>query len=324
MSKMRRLGCLLLLLACAPVAAPAQTWPTKPVKILTGFPPGGPGDTSARILADEFSRVFGQAFFVENKPGAGGILAADVVAHSPPDGYTLFSANSGALGVNPSLYEKLPYDAAKDFQPITMMVVTPMAIMAAADGPLRTLGDLAAATRKDGARMNFGTPGIGTLPHIVGEMFKAKVQGESQHVPYKGSQPIISGLTSHEIQWASDAPVNVMGAMGGGQVRVLALTASTRWGGVFADVPTTAEAGVPDLVEYAWFALVGPAGLPPDVVAKLHGAATVVLKKPEVVERMNNLVLEPKPMTPEETAHYMADTRARWGAVIKAHGMKVE
>ncbi len=313
-----------LALVLAPLGAEAQQWPAKPVKILTGFPPGGPGDTTSRILGEEFAKAFGQPFVVENRPGAAGNIAAAHVAQSPPDGYTLFSANSGALGVNPTLYDKLPYDAAKDFTPITMMVITPMAIMSAANGPIRTLGDLVAAMRTNGAKLNYGTPGIGTLPNIVGEMLKAQVKGGSTHIPYKGSQPIATGLTSGEIQWASDAPITVIAPMKSGLVCVLALTASARWPHAFPDTPTTAEAGVPDLVEYAWFALVGPAGLPREIVAKLHAAGTGALRKPDVIEKLLNLGLEAKPMSPEDTAKYMADTRARWGAVVKAAGMKVE
>jgi len=322
MGKLRWISILLLAFAFLP-AALAQSWPTKPVKILTGFPPGGPGDTTSRILGEEFAKAFGQPVVVENKPGAGGNIAAYAVAQSPPDGYTLFSANSGALGVNPTLYEKLPFDAAKDFQPITMMVVTPMVFFVSANSPHATLGDLIAALKKDGARMNYGSPGIGTLPHIVGERFKSRLNVASTHVPYRGATMLVEDVANGDLHWSLDAPINILSAAKAGRIRLIAITAAARWP-TLPEVPTTAEAGVPDFIDNAWFALVGPAGMPRDIVMKLHGVAIAALKKPDVVEKLLNLGLEAKPMSPQETEAYIAETRARWGAVVKATGMKVE
>jgi tripartite-type tricarboxylate transporter receptor subunit TctC len=316
------LASLALTLAVAP-AVLAQSYPIKPVKIYVGFPPGGPSDTSTRILAEELAKALGQPFVIESKPGAGGNIAADAVARATPDGYTLFAGNSGALGVNPSLYAMLPFDAAKDFHPITMMVVTPMVFMVPSAGPANSLGALIALLKKDGARANYGTPGVGTLPHIVAEMFKNQAQVRSEHVPYRGTGPMMEGLTSGELHWALDSPVAAAGPARAGKVRVLAITAESRWPSL-PEVPTTAESGLPALIEHAWFALVGPAGLPRDVVTRLHGAASAALHKPELNERMVNLGMQPKPMSPEDTAKYMADTRERWGEVVRANRMKVE
>ena len=312
----------IVMVAFAP-AAFAQTYPAKPVKIYVGFPPGGPSDTSTRILAEELSKSLGQPFVIESKPGAGGNIAAQTAARATPDGYTLFAANSGALGVNPSLYAVLPFDAARDFQPITLMVVTPMVFMVPAESPVHSLGDLIALLKREGVKMNYGTPGIGTLPHIVGEIFKDRAQVKSEHVPYRGTGPMMEGLTSGELQWALDSPVAAAGPARSGKVRVIAITAEARWP-TLPDVPTTAEAGLPGLVEYAWFALVGPAGLPTEIVATLYDASAAALARPDVIERMINLGLEPKPMTPDATAQFMADTRERWGRVVKEQGIKVE
>ena len=311
-----------LVFAAVP-AAFAESWPTKPVKILIGFTPGGPSDSSTRIIADELTKTLGQAFLIENKPGAGGNLAADTVAHAAPDGYTLFLANSGAFGVNPSLYEKLPFDPVKDFTPITMTVTTPLVIIVGADSPAKTFGDLVTMLKKDGANTNYGTPGIGTLPHIAGEIIKERLGAKSTHVPYRGSVQEVEAVMKGEVQWSVDAPVTVIGPLKSGQIRLLAISSAKRLP-ILPDVPTTAEVGMPDVTDGPWYALVGPAGLAPDIIAKLHDATVAALKKPEVIERMMPLGLEPKPMTPEETARYMATTRERWGRVVKANGIKVE
>jgi tripartite-type tricarboxylate transporter receptor subunit TctC len=313
---------LTVVLACAS-ASFAQGYPTKPVRIVIGFTPGGPSDSSTRIIAEDLGRTLGQPFLIENKPGAGGNLAADTVAHAAPDGYTLFLANSGAFSVNPSLYATLPFDPVKDFTPITMTVTTPLVIIVGTNSPAKTLGDLIAMIKRDGAAMNYGTPGIGTLPHIAGEILKERIGGKSTHVPYRGSAQEVEGVMKGEVQWSVDAPVTAVGPLKAGQIRLLAISSEKRLP-ILPDVPTTAEAGIPELNDGPWYALVGPAGLPNDIVAKLHGATVAALRKPEVIERMTPLGLEPKPMTPAETAAYMAATRERWAKVIKATGMKVE
>ena len=195
--------------------------------------------------------------------------------------------------------------------------------MVPTDSPANSLGDLIALLKKEGAKMNYGTPGIGTLPHIVGEIFKDRAQVKSEHVPYRGTGPMMEGLTSGELQWALDSPVAAAGPARAGKVRIIAITAEARWP-TLPNVPTTAEAGLPGLVEYAWFALVGPAGLPKEIVARLYDAAGAALAKPDVVEHMINLGLQPKPLTPDATAQFMADTRERWGKVVKEKSIKVE
>jgi tripartite-type tricarboxylate transporter receptor subunit TctC len=306
-----------------PATASAQTWPAKPVRILIGFPPGGPSDTSTRVVADELAKALGQPFVIESKPGAGGNIAAETTAKSSPDGYTLFAANSGALGVNPSLYRSLPFDAAKDFAPITLMVVTPMILMVNAESPAKSLPDLVKAMRANGKAMNFGSPGIGTLPHIFGEMFKNQVRGDSAHVAYRGTAGLMDALVKREVDWALDSPIAGIGLAKSGKIRILAIAAAERWP-TLPEVPTTAQSGIPGIEAYAWFALVGPAGLPDDIVAKLNAAATAALKKPEVAEKLLALGLEPKPMSPEATARFMAETREKWGAVVRANNIKVE
>jgi tripartite-type tricarboxylate transporter receptor subunit TctC len=304
-------------------AAFAQTYPSKPVKILIGFPPGGPSDTSTRLVAEEMTKALGQPFVIESKPGAGGNIAAESVAKSAPDGYTLFAANSGALGVNPSLYASLPFDAAKDFSPITMMVVTPMIVMTPESNPAKTLAELVGAMRARGKEMNYGSPGIGTLPHITGEALKAAVGGGSAHVAYRGTAGLTDALVKAEVQWALDSPIAGIGLAKAGKIRILAIAAAERWP-TLPDVPTLAESGIPGIEGSAWFGLVGPAGLAPDIVARLNAAAVAALKKPDIGEKLIALGLAPSPMTPAETAKFMADTREAWGKVVRANGIKVE
>jgi tripartite-type tricarboxylate transporter receptor subunit TctC len=313
-----------LALALAPALAFAQGYPNKPVKFVVGFPPGGPGDTSTRIMADALSKALGQQFVVENKTGAAGNLAVESVARAAPDGYTLLSGNSGALAVNPSLYPSLPFDAAKDFTPITMMVLSPMVYFVLADSPIKSLPDLAAQMKTRGAELNYGSPGIGTLPHLAVEAMKKKLGIQSTHVPYRGTGPMMDGVMKGEVQWSMDAPVGPIGQAKSGKVRILAVAGRERWP-TLPDVPTVRETGIPGVDEaYAWFALMGPAGLPKDIVQRLYEPAVAALKDPQVKERMVNLGLAPTPMTPEETAAFMDKERTLWGAVVRENNIKLE
>jgi tripartite-type tricarboxylate transporter receptor subunit TctC len=304
--------------------ASAQTYPTKPVKFVVGFPPGGPGDTSTRIMADALSKALGQQFVVENKTGAAGNLAVESVARAAPDGYTLLSGNSGALAVNPSLYPSLPFDAAKDFTPITMMVLSPMVFFISAESPVKSLPELVELMKSRGADLNYGTPGVGTLPHLAVEALKLRLKLQSTHVPYRGTGPMMEGVLKGEVQWAMDAPVGPIGQARAGKVRILAVAGRERWP-TLPDVPTVKETGVPGIEEaYAWFALMGPAGLPRDIVQRLYEPAIAALKDPQVKERMVNVGLAPSPMTPEETAAFMDKERTVWGAVVRENNIKLE
>jgi tripartite-type tricarboxylate transporter receptor subunit TctC len=319
---------LRLLLTCACVvlfatSAAAQAWPAKPVRVLIGFPPGGPSDTSTRLVTEELAKSLGQPFVIESKPGAGGNIAAETVAKSPPDGYTLFAGNSGALAVNPSLYAALPFEPAKDFTPITLMVVTPMVLMVPADSPAKSAGDLVQMMRTKGREMNYGSPGIGTLPHVAGEMIKGKVKGESAHVAYRGTAGLMDAAVKGEVQWLLDSPIAGIGLAKAGKIRILAIAAPERWP-TLPDVPTTAQAGLADVEALAWFGLVGPAGLPAEVVRKVNEGATAALRKPEIAEKLLALGLAPKPLTPAATAKFMADSREQWRAVVRAYNVKVE
>jgi len=302
----------------------AQAYPTRPVKFVVGFPPGGPGDTSTRIMADALSKALGQQFVVENKTGAAGNLAVESVARAAPDGYTLLSGNSGALAVNPSLYPSLPFDAAKDFTPITMMVLSPMVFFIRTESPVKSLPELVALMKSRGAELNYGTPGAGTLPHLAVEALKLKLKLQSTHVPYRGTGPMMDGVLKGEVQWAMDAPVGPIGQAKAGKVRILAVAARERWP-TLPDVPTVKETGVPGIEEaYAWFALMGPAGLPKDIVARLYEPAVAALRDPQLKERMVNVGLAPTPMTPEQTAAFMDKERTLWGAVVRENNIKLE
>jgi tripartite-type tricarboxylate transporter receptor subunit TctC len=309
----------------APLAGTsAQTYPSKPVKFVVGFPPGGPGDTSTRMMADALSKALGQQFVVENKTGAAGNLAVESVARATPDGYTLLSGNSGALAVNPSLYPSLPFDAAKDFTPITMMVLSPMVYFVPADSPVKTLPELVQQMKARGAELNYGTPGTGTLPHLAVEALKKQLGIQSTHVPYRGTGPMMEAVLKGEVQWAMDAPVGPIGQARAGKVRILAVASRERWP-TLPDVPTVRETGIPGIEEaYAWFALMGPAGLPKDIVTRLYEPAVAALKDPQLKDRMLGLGLAPTPMTPEETAAFMDKERTLWGAVVRENNVKLE
>ena len=313
-----------LAFAALTTAAHAQGYPNKPGKFVVGFPPGGPGDTSTRIMADALTKALGQQFLVENKTGAAGNLAVESVARATPDGYTLLAGNSGALAVNPSLYPSLPFDAAKDFTPITMMVLSPMVFFVVAESPIKSLPGLVEAMKARGAQLNYGTPGIGTLPHLAVEALKRQLDIQSTHVPYRGTGPMMEGVLKGEVQWAMDAPVGPIAQQKSGKVRILAVASRARWP-TLPDVPTVKETGIPGVTEAnAWFALRGPAGLPKDIVNRLYEPAVAALRDPQMKERMVNMGLAPTPMTPEATAKFMDAERILWGKVVRENNIKLE
>ena len=301
----------------------AQAYPTKPVRIVVSFPPGGPTDTSTRIVAEELAKSLGQPFVIESKPGAGGNIAAESVARAQPDGHTLLVASSGTFSINPFLFATLPFDPVKDFTPISVMVTTALAIIAPEDGPIATLADLAQRMRSDGKAMNYGTAGIGTLPHILGAMLRAAANGDSAHISYRSTPALLEAIAKGEVQWGIDSPVSVIGPLRAGKLRVLAVSSANPWPGLDG-VPPIAQAGYPNLVEHAWFGLAGPAGLPGAITAKLNHTVTDILKRPDVAQRLLNLGLMPKSATEQDFARLMAETRARWGAVVRANNIKVE
>lgn len=300
----------------------AQTYPSKPVRILTGYPPGGPTDVIGHVLAQYLSQSLGQSFYVEGKPGLAGILAGELLANSPPDGSTLYLVGLGLIAVNHDLYPQMTYDPAKAFAPITLLVNLPVVLEVNAKLPVSNLKDFIAYA-KSGAQLNHGSPGIGTLPHLAAELFKEKIGFKSTHVPYKGSGPFANAMMSGEVEWSFDVPNTAIALLKGGYVKLLAMTSAQRYP-TFPNVPTFTELGMPEFTFTTWFGLVAPAHTPKAIIDKLYEATAKGWRDPKVVAPLVSAGLDPQVTTPADTAKIFAADRARWGAVVRENHITAE
>jgi tripartite-type tricarboxylate transporter receptor subunit TctC len=316
--------CALLLPALAvsvPVAA--QPFPAKPVKLVVPFPPGGSLDSVGRLLALKLTEVWGQTVVIENRPGAGGNLGADAVAKSPADGYTVVMGALSTHAVNPSLYAKMPYDAVKDFAPISLVAITPNVLIVNTASPIKTLGDLIADAKAHPGKLNFGSGSNGSAGHLAGELFKVETRTDVAHVPFKGGAPALQALLAGETQFMFDNLANAMAQVKGGKARAIAVTTAQR-SKLAPDLPTMAEAGLPGFDISTWFGILAPAGTPPEVVAKWNADLVAVLNAPDVREKMLAQGAEPAPTTPAEFAAFIARERDKYARIVKASGAKID
>jgi tripartite-type tricarboxylate transporter receptor subunit TctC len=307
-------------LAAAAFGAAAQGFPSKPVRLVVTFPPGGAPDILARLFADKAQ--LGQAVVVDNKPGAGGNIGADMVAKAPPDGYTLVMGTVGTHSINGSLYSKMPYDMVKDFAPVAHVANAPNLLVVNNDLPVKTVAELIAYMKANPDKLSFGSPGVGTSVHVSGELFKSMTGTKMTHVPYKGRQFAIPDLVGGQIQLMFDNMPSALPMAREGKIRALAQTTATR-SAAAPDVPTVAET-VPGFEATTWFAVFAPAGTPKDVIARLNAEMQRVFKLPDVVEKMKTLGLEPWISTPEELARYQATEITKWAKVVKESGARAD
>jgi tripartite-type tricarboxylate transporter receptor subunit TctC len=308
-------------LSISAVAA-AETYPARPVRVLTGYPPGGATDVIGRVLVDTLTNRLGQSFYLEGKPGAAGNLAGEILANAAPDGYTLYLVGMGVAVVNHALYGNLAYDPATAFAPISLLVRLPLVLEVKAAMKVANYQEFVAFARS-GARLNHGSPGIGTLPHLAAALFTSRIGFESAHVPYRGTGPFVSAMMQAEIDWAFDVPSGTLTLQSGGFIKPLAVTSAARYA-AFPTVPTIVELGMPDLVMDTWFGLVAPARTPRAIVELLSREVAKAFALPEPAARLRALGYEPATSTPDETTAIFAADRARWGAVIKANNIKAE
>lgn len=316
---------LALGLVVAAAGAVAQEWPkAKPVRILTGYPPGGPTEVIGHVLADFLSKEFGSTFYMEGKPGAAGNLAGELMVNSPHDGYTLNIAGLGILTVNKELYgNKMPYDPATAFAPVTILVRLPVVLEASAKVAPKSYQEFVAYAKANAGKLNHGSPGIGTLPHLAAEVFAQRIGFKSEHVPYRGTGPFSQGMMQGELQWSFDVPQTAMSMSKNGHVRLLAVSGKQR-DKHFPDVPTLEELGLTDTEWTTYFALVGPSGMPKDIIAKLNAAIAKGWKDPAVTQRLVNAGLDPYTTSPDEMDKIVARDRATWSKVVRDRGIKVE
>jgi tripartite-type tricarboxylate transporter receptor subunit TctC len=315
-----RLGRLLAAatLGFACLAAAAQTWPTKPLRIVVTFPPGGAPDTLARLLADKWAAL-GQPVTVDNKPGAGGNIGADFVAKSPPDGATLVVGTVGTHAINASLYPNMPYNPQRDFTPITFLASTPNLLVVNNQVPARTVPELIELAKK--TPLTFGSSGSGTSIHLSGELFNTMAGVKMQHIPYKGRAQAIPDLLGGRITMIFDNMPSALPLVKAGELRAIAVTSAQR-SPAAPQIPTLAESGLPGFEATSWFALFAPAGLPRDVQLKINAETARVLAMPDVKEKLATLGLDPAPGTPDQLATFVQAEVAKWAKVVKESGAK--
>jgi tripartite-type tricarboxylate transporter receptor subunit TctC len=311
-------------LLAAAFAAPAlaQSYPTKPVRIVVPYPPGGPNDIVARTVGQKLSEQLGQPVIVDNKPGASGNIGAESVAKSPPDGYTLLLLTTGHT-INPSLYPKLGYDLEKDLAPVTQLTAGPMVVVANPSLPAKNIKELISLAKAKPGSLNFGSAGNGSSTHLAPELFSSMAGIKMNHIPYKGSAPALTDLMAGQIQVAFDFMISAMPHVKSGKVKALAVTSTTR-SPAAPDLPTVAESGVPGFEVIGWNGLVVPARTPKDVVAKLNAELKKALDQPDAKERFAAQGFSATWTTPEKFGAYIESEHAKWARVVKDSGAKID
>jgi tripartite-type tricarboxylate transporter receptor subunit TctC len=311
-----------MLIAAGTLAAAQGSYPARPVHLYVPFAPGGAVDIVARTLGDELARRWNGTIVVENRPGAGGMVASEAAAKAPPDGYTLIIVATGHA-LNPHLYAKLPYDSFNDFTPLTLIGTSPNLLLVRADSPYRTLADLIAAARAHPGELSFGHAGNGTSPHLAGELLKYMAKIEITAVPYKGGAPALTDLIGGHIPMTfNNIPESIAQIMAG-TVRPLGVTTAIR-SPVLPNVPTIAESGLPGFDTGVWWGMLAPAGLPADIRSKLAKDGMDAVNAPAVKERLLALGATPIGGSPEQFAALIRSDYEKWGPIIKAAGIRGE
>jgi tripartite-type tricarboxylate transporter receptor subunit TctC len=316
--------------AAAAIAAPSllasralgADWPARPVRVVVPFTPGGSTDITARLVSNRLQEVWGQSVVIENKPGAGGNIAADMVAHSDPDGYTIFIAGPG-LATNQFLYPSLTYDPVGDFAPVTMLITQPNLMCVPNSSPAKSVQEFIAYCHANKGKVTFASSGNGTTLHLSGELFKRLAKVEMIHIPYRGGAPAINDLIPGRVDVIFDNMPSIISHVRSGSLRGLAVTTKERVA-VVSDIPTIAESGVPGFDVFSWFGFFVPAKTPADIVARINADTNAALAYPAVKSRFEDLGANPKGSTPAELAAFLKSEIEKWGPVIQEARIKVE
>jgi len=319
------LGLLALAHAVPPRGAAAQSYPTKPIRLIVPFAVGGGTDIPARVLAAKMSEILGQQIVVDNRPGAGGNVGTDMAAKSPPDGYTILLGSISAFAINPGLYMKMPYDPVKDFAPIGLAAIGPIALVVHKSVPATDLKSLIALIKANPGKYSYGSSGMGSILHLCGESFKTMAGGlDMTHVPYRGSGPMMNDLAAGQIPLAFDGMPTVLPQVASGALRPIAMGTSTR-AAAMPDLPTLEELGIKGYQCYFWVTLFAPAKTPKPIVDTLVAALNKTLDDPAIAKRMVELGFDVTPNTsPEKLAAFLQKEIATWAPIIKASGAKLE
>ena len=305
-----------------PTGKPGGVYPSKPVRLIVPFAPGGSNDIMARITAQKFTETFGQQVIVDNRAGASGIVGTDIAAKAPPDGYTLLMM-SLTLAVNPSLYRKLPYQTEKDLAPVTLVASAPLMLAVHPSLPAKSVKEFIAFAKANPGKLNFGSGGPGTTPHLAGEMLKMMTKVQMTHVPYKGGGPALADLVGGQIHLMLENIPSTLPHVKTGRLRALAVSGLER-SPLVPDLPTLNEAGLKGYEIVGWNGLFVPSGTPRNIIAYLHGLTVKALAQPDVKARLATLGAEGVGNTPEQFRAFLKAEIAKWARVVKEAGLKVE
>lgn len=320
----RQLLCALVLsVLAAPAPAQDSAYPTKPIRLLVGVPPGGTTDLVARVVGDQLSRQMGQPVIIDNRGGAGGNIAAEFVAKSPPDGYTLFLGPVGTMTINPFVYAKMPFDTMRDFAPISQLTSLPIVMVVNPSIPAKNVREFVVFAKAKPGEASFASGGNGTQTHLAGEMFKSMTGIEMVHVPYKGTAPAMVDLLGGRVSAMYDQIATAMPHIKAGKLVAIGVTTAKR-SSIAPEIPTIAESGVPGYEATTWHGLFAPAGTPKDIIAKLNAEVVKALNSPEVIEKFKANGVDPVPSSPEQFSAFVQSELNRWRDAVKAAGLKPE
>ena len=323
MKTILRLTAALCLLCAAFGNALGQAYPAKPIRMIVGFPPGGGTDIVGRIIAQKLSETFNQQVIVDNRGGASGQLAAELAAKAVPDGYTIMMAHIAAISILPSLVSRLPYDAQRDFAPITLAAIGPNLLVVHPSVPVKTVKELVALAKARPGQLQYASPGAGTVQHLAAEFFKLQAKVDMLHVPYKGSGQSIVDLIAGHVHLNFDSVPPVINYVRQGKLRALAVTSAKRFS-LLPEIPTIEESGVPGFDMSTWWGLVAPAAVGKDIVNKLFGETVKLLRQADVKEKIAFAGAETVGNTPEEFAAYIRAETAKYARIVKEANIKVE
>jgi tripartite-type tricarboxylate transporter receptor subunit TctC len=313
-----------LLAALAPAqSAVAQSYPTKPIRWIVTYPPGGPTDVVARAIGAKLTEAWGQQIIIDNRAGAGGMIGTELGARAAPDGYTLLFGTSAGMTINPALQSRLPYDPVKDFAPVSLLVINPQLLVLNPTVPANSVKELVALAKAKPGQLNYASVGQGSPNHLGMELLKALTGTNIVHVPYKGTGPAITDLLGGQVQLMFNSMPTVLPLVRSGKLRALAVGSTQRISAI-ADIPTVAESGVPGFENVTWYGMFAPAKTPREIVNKLNAQVVRILAEPDMAQRLSSQGAEPRSSTPDELAKFMRVEFERWAKVIKSAGVKVE
>ena len=319
----RAICATLAVLLSFPLLAAEQAYPSKPIRLVVPFPAGGSLDVVARAIGQKLTEAWGQPVVIDNRPGAGGNIGADLVAKSAPDGYTILEGALSTHAVNVSLYAKMPYDPIKDFAPITLVAVTPNVLVLNASYPVNSVPELLTYARANPGKLSFGSGSNGSAGHLAGELFKTEAGVDMVHIPYKGGAPAMQALLAGDTQLMFDNLANSAAQLKAGKLKALAVTTAKR-SSLMPELPTLSETGLPGFDIYTWWGFMAPAGTPKEIVAKWNAEVTRILNSPEMKAFFAQQGAEPAPDSPEQFAALIRSEISKYAKIVKQSGAKVD